>query len=191
MTKIFPHNFDRKVKSFNVRFLPNLLNDGRCGDPIVAALKEVPSVLSNRKSQIYLSYAIINPFDGFNSYMIDSVSIIRYGRNTYNKLINELEKHINPFDLNSEISYVVEFKVDARRFQYFEIIDTIKSKHNRIYDELHPGKSDKELIKDFLLNRDKCIESMALELSDEKFKNEIMASYGDIIRDHKINKVLS
>lgn len=193
MTKIFPYDFDKKVKSFNVRFLPNLLNNEKLGDSIITALKEIPSVLSNRKrkSQIYLSYAIINPFDGFNSYVIDSVSIIRYGKNTFHYLSKEFEKSKNPFDLNSEVSYVMEFKVDTRGFQYFEIVDTINSKNNRIYDESHPGKNDKNSIIDFLLKRDKCIESEALNFSDDKFKGEIMESYGDIIRDYRINKVLS
>lgn len=191
MTKIFPYDFDKKVKSFNVRFLPNLLSYGTLGDSIVIASKEKSSTLLNRESQIYLSHAIINPLDGFNSYLKEPISIVRYGKKTFDLITKQFLNLTNPFDLTNDISFIFSYKNDPKGFGYFEITDVINSNQNRIYDESHLGKNNKELIEDFLMRRDIRIESLALNLSSDKFKPEIMKSYGDIIRDHKIKSLLA
>lgn len=186
MTKIFPHEFDRSCKKFNVRFVPNIINDNIVGDSIVVAYKNSKSLIK-RKSLIYFSYAIVSPFDSFNSYLHDNISIVRYGKYTFDDLFFYQDKM--PFDLNSEVSFIFREKKE-RGMTFFEIDNMIESKNNKLYDEFHPGKNDKDSIIKFLKKRDKHIELLALQLSDDEYKPDIKEVYKDVIRDHKISQLI-
>jgi hypothetical protein len=201
MTKVFPHDFEpvySRYKEFNVRFVPNVINDRDIGNSIVIAYKNYKSAITairstptwqGRKSLVYLSYAIVNPFDSFNSYLHDTISVIRYGKNTLDKLSSFFNRDINPFDLSSEVSFLFKLKQE-NGMTFFEIDQVIESKHNKIYDEFHPGKNDKEVIAKFLQNRDKHIEILALQLSDDEYKPEVMETYKSIIRGYKIGQLI-
>jgi len=73
-------------------------------------------------------------------------------------------------------------------YLYFEKY-YFESNENIIYDPHHPGKSDKDLITKFLLDRDVSIEQLAIKSSDEPFKTDLKKKYADIIRNEKLKSI--
>lgn len=197
-TKIFPYDFLKGEQSgghFYIRLLPNLTSIGTTGDPIVRGFKSSDpkflvknSIYPRRIHTHYYSYAVINNWDDMNRYVKGEVSIIRYGESIYDFIMGIVEgDRRNIFDMQSPycIKMRVKYKEGYRDFEnyYYE------SNENIIYDPVHPGKNNKEIIENFLLNRDISIEQLAINSSDERYKSELINKYADIIRDEKLKLI--
>ncbi len=192
-TKIFPYDFLKEESGghFYVRLLPNLTSMEISGDPIVQASSWPPNSevgSFRRPNNHYYSYAVINNWDDMNRYAKKEVSIIRYGKDICDFIVEIIEgNHRNIFDIQSP--YCIKMRAKYKEgYLYFEKY-YFESNENIIYDPHHPGKSDKDLITKFLLDRDVSIEQLAIKSSDEPFKTDLKKKYADIIRNEKLRSI--